>query len=80
MSTMIVVGREAFLRRRMENFQNAKAAHARAGSPPNILIIGPPEDEVFCDVCNAEITTITIHLVNNGGTAVCYPCKQRWYK
>jgi hypothetical protein len=66
--------RNEFLLARNRQYQAAMADYAAEGSPKNQIIVQPPEDEIICDDCNAEIITQVVHLVRQGSWAVCEEC------
>jgi hypothetical protein len=65
--------------RRADYFRN-RARWERDGKPENVILIEPDED-VICDLCNAEITEDTVALRLSGTRithALCENCVLRF--
>jgi len=70
--------REDFLSARDQQIKSTQSFYADKGKPDYVHIMDPG-NEILCDVCNSEICTAHVRLVEFGNRVNCDECFEKWY-
>lgn len=65
---------DEFIKRRRQGIESAKAAQSYN---PNMIVVDVPDDEIICDVCNADIEIAEGVVWLNSYGAYCSECRRK---